>query len=256
MVQTLVSSGLTTMVQTMTETTPGGWQVIDREAGVLTYKYTFTKNGTANAFAARMPGGKMLVLSPPCNIDEGVFADLLEFGDVGAVVATNGFHHMGQAEWKARFPNARFFAPSKAIARIAKKNPDAGELEPLSELQPMLNDEVGVGEAPATKCGETWGWARIDGGYAWFGSDIIANMPSLPPKFPVRMMFKLTGSAPGYRLFGLALMAIIKNKKVALAAFREALHAHPPTVVVPAHGDINASPDVAAKTDELLAAAL
>ncbi len=87
------------------EQTPNGWSVLDRDAGILSYTYAFG-SGSANAFVARYDEDKLLVLSPPYGLSEGAFTDLEVFGTVESVVANNGFHHLGQAEWKKRYPSS------------------------------------------------------------------------------------------------------------------------------------------------------
>jgi hypothetical protein len=232
------------------------WTVVDAQAPVLVCDYSFGKTGRANAFATRMADGRLVVLSPPCRMPEEGFADLLQYGEVGALVATNGFHHLGQAEWKQRFPSARSFAPPETSARLAKKNPAAGQFEPLSALAPLLGPSVNIREAPNTRCGETWAWVRSGDQVIWFVSDILANIPFLPGNLLIRAMFSLTGSAPGYRIFGLALGVIARNKKQLLRAMLADMETNPPTVVVPAHGAILRGGDVKERTFELVKSAL
>ena len=237
------------------EQTPHGWTILDRDAGVLSYAYTYG-GGSANAFVARYGGDKLLVLSPPCKLPEAAFKELEEFGTVESVVATNGFHHLGQAEWKQRFPEATFYASPAAVKRIKKKNPAAGEFVPLSQLVQRLAGDVGVIEAPADKCGETWAYAKTASGYAWYASDTLANIPRLPKALPVKLLMKWTKSAPGYRVFSLALKFMASDKPRLLRAMQDALRARPPTIVVPAHGGILAHDGLADETQRLLASAL
>lgn len=237
------------------EKTKHGWSIIDRDAGVLSYTYSFG-GGLSNAFAARFDGDKLLVLSPPCGVSEGAFVDLEAFGTVDAVVATNGFHHLGQAEWKKRYPNATFYAPQAAMKRIAKKNAEAGSFAPLSELSGRLGDDVGVVEAPADKSGETWAYAKTPRGYAWYVSDTLSNMPKLPKALPVKLLMKLTKSAPGYRVFHFVLSFLTSDKRALLRALQEALRARPASVVVPAHGRVLDHAGLREETEQLIASAL
>ena len=109
---------------------------------------------------------------------------------------------------------------------------------------------------PNTKCGESWIRARVAGGHVWFTSDILANMPSLPKAFPIKQLFKWTGSAPGYKVFGLALKFTVKDKRAVLGTMRDQMTAAPPTIVIPGHGALLTEASVAADTDALLAGAL
>lgn len=235
-------------------TTPHGWTILDADAGVLTYSYVFDpKNGAqANAMVARMPNGKLLVFSPPTFDDRGVVEDLAEFGEVGAIATNNGFHHLGLRGWKALHPDVPVFAPTEAIARIGKKSHGAPELTPVSELIATLGDDVSITELPNTKCGESWMRAKIAGGHAWYASDILANMPSLPSNFFVKQMFKWTDSAPGFKTFNMAMKFIVKDRAAVLAQMREEMEAAPPTVVVPGHGGLLTHETVYADAKALL----
>lgn len=238
------------------QTTQHNWTIIDGDAGVLSFTYGFGGEGTANCFTARLASGGLLVISPPRKISDAELSDLAAFGEVEAIIANNGYHHMGIALWREKFPRARCFAAPGAAARIAKKGRDAGSLEPLSALQPLLADGVSVVEAPASKAGETWAFAKIASGYAWYASDVLANMDRLPSNFLFRAMFKLSKSAPGYKVFKLATTFILSDKKRAFGLMLEQVRKHPPSVMVPAHGGILSHATLAAETEQLLLAAI
>jgi hypothetical protein len=198
--------------------TPGGWTVIDPKACVLTYEYAFNNQGsTSNCFVARMGNGQLLVISPAYRMTEAAF------NEVGAVVANNGFHHLGLVEWRQRYPKARFFASPLAVARIQKKNREAPVLEPLDGLTALLGDDVTFTDAPATKCGESWATAKIDGGTAWFVSDLLINLPKVSGPLPMRLLFKWTDSGPGFKVFNLTMKFTVKDKKQVLALLAEAM---------------------------------
>ncbi len=238
------------------KTNPQGWTVIDADACVLSLTYSFGGEGLANCFTAKLASGGLLIISPPTKASPEMLEQLAPYGKVEAIVANNGFHHLGIRRWRELAPEARFFAAPGAAARIAKKSKDAGEFEPLSALQPLLGEGVAVVEVPSSKCGETWARAEIDGGHAWYASDLLANIKELPSNFLFRMLFKLTKSGPGYRVFNLAVKFIIKDKRVALGAMLEDVRKHPPAVMVPAHGAILSDETIAAETERLLTAAL
>lgn len=239
----------------MAETTAHGWSILDGERGVWTLDYSFG-GGRSNCFAVRFGTGQVVVFSPAYKMKGEQFDDLASLGTVSAVVATNGYHHLGLAEWRTRFPAARFFAPTEAMPRIRKKNPQAGALEPLSALRPLLGDEVIVHEATNTKCGELYVIVPRASGAVWFVSDILANIPQLPSSLPIKLLFKLSKSGPGYRIFHLALMALVKDKRALFQRMLEDLETYPPTVVVPAHGVPLKDTNVAEETRILLQASL
>jgi hypothetical protein len=238
------------------ERTEGDWTVIDRDAGVLVREYVFGNgSGRANCFAARLPNGQMLVLSPASGLDEAAYSELLAFGELGVVVAINGFHHLGLEPWCERFPNARFFAPSSAIRRIEKKSAFRGALEPLSAAAGLFDDDVRVVELEATRMGETYAWAKVADGYAWYTSDLVVNIERLPANPVAAFLFKVTKSAPGLRIFHLAGKVMLKKPKRTYAELAKSMRAHTPRVLVPGHGRVIDRGEVAARTIELLEAA-
>jgi hypothetical protein len=238
------------------KTTQNNWTIIDGDAGVLSFSYKFASEGQANCFTARLASGGLLVISPPRTISDAEIGDLAKYGEIEAIVANNGFHHLGIGLWREKFPRARCFAAPGAGRRIGKKSKNAGELEPLSALKPLLGNGVAVIEAPKSKAGETWAWAKIAGGYAWYASDVLANMDRLPSSFVVRTLFKLSNSAPGYKVFKLATTFLLSDKKRAFGVMLEDVRKHPPTVMVPAHGDILDHASLAGDTEQLLVSAI
>ena len=171
---------------------------------------------------------------------------------VETLLANNGFHHLGVGRWRSLFPAARCFAAAKAAARIAKKSKTAGRFEPLAALHPELAEHTEIQEASSTKCGELWVRVRGDAGYLWYTSDLLANLPALPKSLVPRLLFRWTQSAPGYRVFNLAAKFILDDKAAVLREMLEDVRAHPPAVVVPAHGSILATPELARETERVL----
>lgn len=228
------------------------WQVIDEDPGVWVCEYEFAPGAKTNAFATRIANGKIMVASPPTGAADSVYDELASFGEVAAIVTNNGFHHLGLADWKTRFPDARVFADPLAAKRIAKKNRNAPTLEPIANLQPLLGDDVVLTAAPATKCGEGWVSVKSGRGHVWYASDVLSNFQSLPPNFFVRTLFKLTGSKTGYGVFHTAMKFIVADRKRVLRQMLDEVNDRMPAVMVPAHGPILDSPDLADRTRAIL----
>lgn len=225
-------------------TTAGGWQVIDDDACILVHPYRFDGEATANCFIARMANGQLLVISPGCNMPEAAIREIGRYGQVGALLANNGIHWKGLAEWKARFPRARVFASADAAHRIRKQTPNAPRFEPLAGLTPLLGDTIIVTEMPASRIGETWTVVRRRQGAVWFASDLLTNMPRLAGPMFMRWLFRLTGSGPGFRVFHLALLMTARDRSRMLSQLLAGLTRYPPAVIVPAHGDVLHGPRV------------
>lgn len=218
------------------------WTVVEPSLPALMYTYVFDP-GIANALALPVEGG-LVVVSPPCNVPDSVFTELAKHGPVRALLAPNAFHSLGLAPWKARYPDAPIFAPAQSIARLEKQTKLTG-MRPLAELQPKLGDGVEIIDMPHYRTGEALVRWRVDGGYAWYVTDVIFNMPKLPPGL-FGLVMRWTRSGPGLRRNALAGMFMTKNKRAVYGWLVEQAEKTPPVLMVPCHGDVERLADPAA----------
>jgi len=213
---------------------------IDEDTGLLWSEYRFTSNGKANMLIVRGVDG-LVVVSPGAGLEPRVLDAVAALGPVRALVANNSWHHLGQAAWRQRFPDAVSYAPEAALADLRKKN-KAIPWQPLSSL--TLPGHVHAREVPGVSIGETLVTVETKRGPVLFAGDLLANMTKLPPP-PMKWVFTLSGSGPGFRLFKLATTFTVKNKDAAREEALAAIDALPPSLVVPAHGEPVDSADVA-----------
>jgi hypothetical protein len=228
-----------------------GWKVLDREAGVACLEYKFG-GGIATTLAFRGKGDGVVVVSPGCRVDAAALDALAELGRVEALVANNNFHWLGQPEWRKRFPEAKSYAAAKAIPRLSKKVPDAN-WQPVESLAPMLREGTRFVEPTGLPANV---FAMVSGTgdkKYWYVSDLLSNIPVLPPGFIFKTLMSMTDSAPGYKLFRPSVWLQVKDKKGLVAWFDEQLTAMPPTTVVPAHGGPVDMPDLVQATRALVA---
>lgn len=218
------------------------WTVVEPSLPALTYTYVFGP-GIANSLALPVEGG-LAVVSPPCNVPDSVFTELTKHGPVRALLAPNAFHSLGLAPWKARYPDVPIFAPAQSIARLEKQTKLTG-IRPLAELQPRLGDGVEIVDMPHYKTGEALVRWRIEGGYAWYVTDVIFNMPKLPPG-PFGLVMRWTRSGPGLRRNALAGFFMTKNKRALYGWLVEQAEKTPPVLMVPCHGKTERLTDPAA----------
>lgn len=214
--------------------TPHGWNVFDAQTPILSYAYSFGP-GTANALAVGCEGG-LMVLSPPRKA-AGAVEDLEAFGAVRALVATNAFHHMGLAQWKARLPAAGLFAPAQSIARVERQTGLRG-IQPVDNARAIAGPRLELFDMPHYKTGEVL--LRIDSarGLVWYVTDVIMNMRELPRHPLARLMIKLSGSAPGLRYNNIAPLFMVRDKAALRRWLAEEARKKPPRWLIPAHGDI------------------
>ena len=210
------------------------WQPLTRDGAVRSLKYSFGF-GRANALAVRLDDGSWCVVSPPVGCPDGAFDALGSEGQVSALVAPNGFHHMGQEAWRARFPDVRSYAPETSLARLAKKSP-AVAYRPLAELTPNLGARLSLFAPPGQKTTDLLASAESGGERVWDTGDLISNTGPEDTNFLPRMMLTLFGGGGGFRLNRVPAMVYLKDKAAWRAAVGARLRDEPPTTVVPAHG--------------------
>jgi hypothetical protein len=225
-------------------TTISGWTTLSESPAVLVHEYGFGA-GRANALAVQLPSRKWLIVSPPPKMSAAEAAAFSAHGEVVALVENNGTHHMGLGPCRALFPTAVAYAEPAAAARIRKKNPSAGQLEPIAALSPMLGDAVSIIAADGCKIGDVIVRVRSEKGVVLYTSDFIANISKLPRNPVFRLLFKLTGSGPGLKVFRIFFTFFVADKKAAIDFLVREIEAHPPAIMVPAHGDVVARPDLA-----------
>jgi hypothetical protein len=217
-----------------------GWNIIDEDAGILWREYSFAKKATATALVFRGADG-LVVVSPPRGLEARDYDALRELGDVRALVANNSFHHMGQAAWRARFPDAVSYCPPRAID-ILKKKSGGVAFRPLSEL--ALAGGACFEEPPGYKTGEAILRLPSRRGSLWFTGDLLTNIPQMPG--PMGWFMSWFDAAPGFKLFTPAVWHLVKDRKAVRAWALQQLAVDPPAIVVSAHGPPVDVGDVAA----------
>ncbi len=234
------------------ETTARGWHVLDRDRAILWREYSFGP-ALATTLVFRGAGDGLIVISPGNKTDPAALDELSDFGKVVALVASNGYHWLGQQPWRKHFPNARSFAPAQGIARIAKKLPEFARFEPLKDLAPLLGDGGKVFDAPGLKIGNALATVHGKNGAYFYSSDLLANIAALPSSFVFRTLMSMTDSAPGYRVFRPSIWLQVKDKEALRGWMEEEIVKSAPIAVVPAHGAPVQGPDLLATTRALLA---
>jgi hypothetical protein len=235
-------------------TTVPGWTTLAENPLVLVKEYAFGP-GRANAVAVGLPNRKLLITSPPAGVPDADLKALEQCGEVIALLANNGTHHMGLGPARRAFPSAVSYAAPRAAARIRDKGKDFGQLAPIETLQPLLGDQVGVFAVDGDKVGDVLVRVRTERGTVLYASDFIANIQSLPDSFIFRMIFKLTDSGPGLKVFRIFFKFFVADRKAARDFLVKEIEANPPAVLVPAHGDVVIQSDLAPTLVGMLRAA-
>jgi len=213
--------------------TSSSWTVVEPKLPALTFTYSFG-SGIANALAFAVPDG-LVVVSPPAKPADRVFTELESRGPIRALVAPNAFHHMGLAAWKKRYPDAHVFAPAQSIARIQKQSRHTG-IRPLADAAGLLGDRVELIDMPHYKTGEVLVRWSIDGGSAWYLTDVMMNITK-PIKGLFGMVFRWTRSTPGFRRNAINTTFMVKDRRALYAWLMDEAQKRPPKLIVMCHGD-------------------
>ncbi len=237
----------------MTEQTKQGWNILDRPGAVLWREYSFGP-ALATTLVFRGEGNGLVVVSPGNNIDKNALDELSEFGEVTALVASNGYHWLGHEPWRAHFPKARSFAPTSTLERL-KSKVQGRSFEDFDALKPLLGTNATVAEAVGVKANafaNAIATVKTERGAYWYPSDLFANMPQAPANFVFRMLTSMTDSGPGYKVFRPAVWMTAKDKKTLRAWAKEQVTATKIAAVVPAHGPPVSAADVSDQTLALI----
>lgn len=220
-----------------------GWTTLAEDPPVLVREYGFGP-GRANALAVGLPDRKWLIMSPPRTLTNDEVAAFGPAGSVIALIANNGTHHLGLGPCRERFAGAITYATPRAAARIRKKGKDFGQLEPIEKLAPRLGDKVELIAVDGDKVGDLCVRVRTEQGVLFYASDFIANINQLPSNPLFKLFFKLTNSGPGLKVFRVFFLFFVANAKAVRDCLIGELEKHPPSILVPAHGDVVQKPDL------------
>ena len=213
---------------------PNSWVALATDPWTATFEYSFGA-GSATALAVDVGGG-LLVASPPCRVATDAFEALAACAPVRALVATNAYHTLGLAPWKARFPDAAVFAPPQSRQRVTKVS-GIGGIRPLGEAAALTGERVALIELPYFRSGEALIKIRAAEGLLWYVTDIILNLPRLPSNPLFAMLFKLSNSAPGLRLNRIAPLFMVRDRPALWQWLAAEARRDRPRWLVPAHGD-------------------
>ena len=226
------------------------WVPLATDPWTATLEYSFG-GGTATALAVDVGGG-LLVASPPCRVGDDAFEALDSRAPVRALVATNAYHTLGIAPWKARFPEAAVFAPPQSLQRVTKVS-GVGGIRPLGQAAAFTGERVALIELPYFRTGEALIKVRTAEGLIWYVTDIVLNLPQLPTHPVFGALFKLTGSAPGLRINRVGPLFMVRNRPALWAWLAAEARRDAPRWLVPAHGDTVDLADTPTRLEQLFA---
>jgi hypothetical protein len=232
------------------------WKTLDSERA-WALDYAFDKKGAmANCCAIKLRDGELMILSPALGVSEADFSEIEKHGRPVALVATNGFHHLGLPEWHKRYPAAKLYASTPAAARITKKhNGQLGAFEPLAKLSEVCPSDVVILEPPNMRIPDVMARVSTSGGWLWSFNDTVMNIPIVPPGLFGKIM-KWTDSVPGFKVARFFTMMSLKDKPGFKRWFLAELEKAPPARVITGHGPPILDGAVASQLPSMVQAAI
>lgn len=170
------------------------WQEVIEGANVWVHEYE-VNSYKANAFAILLDENSLAIISPPTGMSETNFAIIETKGKVTALIAPHSGHDLGQAEWQTRYPHAQSYAPTVALSQL-----NALGLRTFVPLSKLSSANVEFQEVPGTKKGGTIAIVRCGERLVVYLDELVSNWASLQGPLLVKLMFWLSGSAPGLKV--------------------------------------------------------
>ncbi len=209
--------------------TPVGQQV-----GLLS-----VQKGSLRCTALKLRDESLCLYSPVLGLYGTARDSLTALGDVSVLLAPNHYHHKGLAEYAQAFPDASLICSERARPRLEKQT--GLSFGGLSVLTPRLPEDCDLIEPEGLKTGEVWIVRTHPGEHVWVLCDAFKGPSGKPGT--VSDQVELMGTFPTYG---------IRDKKTYSAWVKARLETKTPTMVVPCHGSLVASPTLASQIVTLL----
>lgn len=197
------------------------------------------QKGSLRCTALKLVDGSLCLYSPVLGLDETSRDSLAALGDVSVLLAPNHYHHKGLAEYVQAFPEASLICSERARPRLEKQT--GLTFGGLATLTPQLAEDCNLVEPDGLKTGEVWIVRTHPGGHVWVLCDAFKG-PSGKPGI-VSDQIELMGTFPTYG---------IRDKEIYSTWVKARLKTENPTLIVPCHGSLVASPTLASQMATLL----
>ena len=197
------------------------------------------QKGTLRCTALSLSDGSLCLYSPVLGLGEEAKASLAALGEVAYLLAPNNYHHKGLNEYANAFPKAMIVCTDGARPRLEKQT--GLTFEGLERLQTLLPSGCEFTEPAGLKTGEVWLVVKADQERLWVVCDSFKG-----PKGKVGHVgqtVEMLGTFPTYG---------IKDRVAYAAWLRDRSSADEPTMIIPCHGSMVRSNNLAVDVTSLL----
>lgn len=197
------------------------------------------QKGTLRCTALRLRDGSLCLYSPVLGLGEKAKASLAALGDVTYLLAPNHYHHKGLKEYTEAFPKAKIVCSGGAQARLEQQT--GLSFEGLEQLEALLPEACGFAEPDGLKTGEVWLVVKTKQERLWIVCDSFKG-----PKGTVGHVGQTVEMLATFPTYG------IKDKDVYAAWLARRSSEDKPTTILPCHGSIVRSTQLAKDVVSLL----
>ncbi len=235
------------------------WHEVENHPELRVGQY-IVPNFVSNSVVIKTSDSDIVVLSPGKTLLEA-FPEAWRNEELCLhIIMPNSFHYMGVKTWQAAFPRHRLYASKGAIKRLVSQGvaPSASEIIALETEQPPLPFNYSILFPPGHRGHDVWlkKYDKDTQNSLWVTCDSFLNYQRMSNQPVAKAMQKLLGAAPGLKMSQVIKWFILDNK----AAFKDwalkQIENDQPTLLIPSHGELLASDELASKLASLLDARL
>jgi hypothetical protein len=212
------------------------WHAETRSQGVL-----------LRSVAVALEDGRLAVYSPIRGLGAEAHAELAAIGRPAALIAPNHYHNLGLGEYATTYPGVQILASTVALPRLADRCRQ--QVSDVATIQPALPPHTSLLIPPATRNGELWLRLETPADRAWIVGDGFFNL-ARTPRSAMGLLLLALGISPGLRI-GSSFRWLIRDRAAYRRWLLDTLARHPPTVLIPCHGEILRDPALPARLKRL-----
>ena len=192
--------------------------------------FTATKNNL-RCTAIILRSGKICLFSPVSGLSDAAKVSLSEIGEVGFLLAPNGYHNGGMVEYAAAYSTATIVASPVMHERLQTRT--GLRFEGLEALRVALPDGMRLESPNGLKNGEAWLIAHVNGQCLWHVVDAFGAQKNSEGK--VGNEIRANKVFPS---FG------IKDRALYIPSLKALITSDPPDILLPCHGAIAIAADL------------
>ena len=197
------------------------------------------QRGNLRCIAIQMKSGGLSLHSPVAGLDEEAVKSLEQLGKVAFLLAPNHYHNKGLKEYAKAFPAAIPVCSKKAKPRLEKLTRML--FSNTDDFMSDLPKDIRLLEPDGLKTGEVWLVVRKRSGIAWIVTDAFCGADQ--PRAKQAKGISLLGTFPK---FG------IQDREIYKQWVEKLIATDPPNLIIPSHGGMVESLDLAADIKALL----